>query len=1006
MHRNTRFCVPTKLNVFNDFKKNMTTNTREIGFEEFIDQYLQKQNKYVKRSPISDYDKVFCVDKELVLKFIKNTQEKEWEKLTEQHSEFAEEKFFKRMDEEIKTRGILDCLRNGIKDHGAKFDLAYFKPETGLNEETKKLYNANIFSFIRQLKYSESKENSIDMVLFLNGLPIFTVELKNQLTGQSVRNGIAQYRTDRDPKEPLLAFKRCLAHFAVDTEFAYMAAKLAGLATYFLPFNKGDNNSAGNPINPDGYKTSYMWEDLWTADSVLEIVGRFAHLEVQEKEDGKGKKRKEENLIFPRYHQRDTVRRLVEDAKQHGAGKNYLIEHSAGSGKSNTIAWTAHRLSALHNDRNEKVFDSVVVVTDRRVLDRQLRNTIMQFEQTAGVVKPIIEGSKELKEALESGEKIIITTLQKFPVIAESVENLPGNKFAVIIDEAHSSQTGESSKSLKQVLNAGSLDEAEKADDDSKEESLEDKILKEVRSRKSKTENISFFAFTATPKQKTLEVFGTQNPLDGKFYPFSLYSMKQAIEERFILDVLKNYTTYQVYFSLLKKIEDDPEFQKSKAQRMMIDYVERHEHAINKKVNVMVSHFVQNLASQINGQAKAMIVTKSRLHAVRYKIAVDEYLKKNNYSFKALVAFSGKVKDGALEYTEAQMNGVPEKNTAEEFKKNDYKFLIAAEKFQTGFDQPLLAVMYVDKKLGGVNAVQTLSRLNRVTPYKEQVFVLDFVNTTDEIKESFEPYYTTTVLSEATDLNILHDLQRDILNFKIFNESEIDAFLEDYFNDAAPSRINSFLDQIVQRYIGYLPEEKEEFRDKANDFKRKYAFISQIISFEDTALEKMYIFLRFLVKKLPIEREPLPIEVLESIDMQSYKIVKTQESSIKLDNKEGVIYPMGGGGHGLVKDEKDALSKIIEDVNKRFGTSFSGDDRVILNNMSMKFLDDKTLEKSIKNNPKDAAKIKFNSVFQEELISMLNAHFGLYKKLDANPELKEYVSQRMFDYVHKRIREK
>lgn len=985
---------------------NMTTNTREIGFEEFIDQYLQKSNKYVKRSPNGDYDKVFCADKKLVLKFIKNTQGKEWEKLAEQHGEFVEKKFFKRLDEEIKARGILDCLRNGIKDHGTKFDLVYFKPETEFNEEVKKLYSANIFSFIRQLKYSESKENSIDLVLFLNGLPVFTVELKNQLTGQSVRNGIAQYQTDRDPKESLLAFKRCLAHFAVDTDLAYMATKLSGLATYFLPFNKGDNNSAGNPVNSEGYKTSYMWEDLWTPDSVLEIIGKFAHLMIQEKEDTKGKKRKEETLIFPRYHQRDTVRRLVEDAKQRGAGKNYLIEHSAGSGKSNTIAWTAHRLSELHNNKNEPVFDSVIVITDRRVLDRQLRNTIMQFEQTAGVVKPIIEGSKELKEALESGEKIIITTLQKFPVIAENMEALPGKKFAVIIDEAHSSQTGESSKSLKQVLNAGSLDEAEKADDDSKEESLEDKILKEVRSRRSKTENISFFAFTATPKQKTLEVFGTQNPLDGKFYPFSLYSMKQAIEERFILDVLKNYTTYQVYFSLLKKVKEDPEFQKAKAQRLMIDYVERHEHAINKKVNVMVSHFAQNVASQINGQAKAMIVTKSRLHAVRYKVAIDEYLKKNNYPFKALVAFSGKVKDGALAYTEAQMNGVPEKNTAEEFKKNDYKFLIAAEKFQTGFDQPLLAVMYVDKKLGGVNAVQTLSRLNRVAPYKEEVFVLDFVNTADEIKESFEPYYTTTVLSEATDPNILHDLQRDIFNFKIFSESEVDEFVADYFRNVAPSRLNSFLDQIVERYIDYLPEEKEEFRSKTNDYKRKYSFISQIVSFEDTTLEKLYVFLRFLIKKLPLDKGILPIEVLESIDMQSYKIVKTQEVSIKLDNKEGIIYPMSGSGHGLVQDEKDALSKIIEDVNKRFGTSFSNDDRVILNNMSMKFMVNKTLEKSIKNNPKDAAKIKFDTVFQEELISMLNAHFGLYKKLDANPELKEYVSQRMFDYVHKRVRDK
>lgn len=980
----------------------MTTNTREIGFEEFIENYLIDKNKYIKRLP-SVYDKTLCMDKELVLQFIKKSQEESWDKLAEQHGEYLEDKFFKRLDEEIKSQGILEVLRKGIVDHGVKFDLAYFKPETKLNEENQELYDSNIFSVMRQVKYSEKNENSIDMVLFLNGLPIFTVELKNQLTGQSIKNGISQYRTDRDPRETLLSFKRCLVHFAIDTDLAYMTTKLNGLKTYFLPFNKGDNNSAGNPVNTDGYKTAYAWENIWQKDSVLEIISQFVCLQREEREDEKGRKYETETLIFPRYHQLDAVRRLVSDAQEKGAGNNYLIQHSAGSGKSNTIAWVAHRLAELHNEKSEKVFDSVIVVTDRRVLDRQLRNTIMQFEQVSGVVKPIIEGSKELKAALESGEKIIITTLQKFPVIVESMDKIQGSKFAVIIDEAHSSQTGESSKSLKQVLETSSLDEAAKEENFEKEETLEDKIIKEIRSRRSNTNNISFFAFTATPKQKTMEIFGMKNSLDGKFYPFSLYSMKQAIEEKFILDVLESYTTYQVYFSLLKKIQNDPEFEKKKAQRLILEYVERHEHAIEKKIDIIVKHFANTIADKIDGRAKAMIVTKSRLHAVKFKLAMDKYLRENNYGYKSLVAFSGIVKDGELQYSEAQMNGIPEKNTAEEFKKNEFRFLIVAEKFQTGFDQPLLSVMYVDKKLGGVKAVQTLSRLNRIYADKEDVFVLDFVNDADEIKESFQPYYTTTVLSEATDPNILHDLQRDILNYKMFSEQEVDAFVEEYFNNATPAKINSFLDTIVNRINDQLLEERQELKSKMSDYRRKYSFISQIISFEDTSLEKLYIFLRFLIKKLPIEKNPLPTEVLESIDMESYKVVKKKEGKIELENEQGELYPLGGGSGSISDDEKSVLSKIINDVNERFGTNFSDSDRVILNNLSTKLMENKDLEGSIRTNSKEASRIKFNQVFQDELITMLNSHFDLYKKLDGSIELKEYVNQKMFDYVHKKV---
>ena len=982
----------------------MKTNIKEKGFEEYIESYLIEANGYRKGSA-SQYDKDFCLDKQLTLDFIKS--QKSWQKFSDQYGDEAEAKLLRRLDEEIAARGLLDILRSGISDHGVRFDLAYFKPETGLNEETKVQYESNILSVTRQVKYSNRNENSIDMVLFLNGLPIFTIELKNQLTGQSVINGTRQYKTDRDPKEKLLSFKRCLVHFAIDTEQAFMTTQLKGLSTRFLPFNKGVNNGAGNPVNPNGYKTAYVWEDVWTKDSILDLVGRFVHLQKEEREDDKGKKLIVESLIFPRYHQLDAVRRIIIDAKKNGAGKNYLIQHSAGSGKSNTIAWTAHRLSSLHNDKDEKVFDSVIVVTDRRVLDRQLRNTIMQFEQTAGVVKPILEGSAELKEALESGEKIIVTTLQKFPVIVESVGQLPGKKFAVIIDEAHSSQSGESSKSLKKVLAAEDLDQAAKEQEkEDKKDTLEDLILKEIRSRRAKTTNLSFFAFTATPKQKTLEIFGQQSPLDGKFYPFSLYSMKQAIDEKFILDVLKNYTTYQVYFSLLKKVEEDPEFQKKKAQRMMLQYVEKHEHAINKKVDVMVEHFLHNIAGEIDGRAKAMIVTKSRLHAVKYKLAIDKYLEDHLYPYKALVAFSGTVRDGGREYTEGQMNGIPEKHTAEEFKKDDYKFLIVAEKFQTGFDQPLLSVMYVDKKLSGVSAVQTLSRLNRVCPGKEEAFVLDFVNDADDIKDAFQPYYTTTVLSEATDPNILHNLQRDILNFKMFSEAEVESFIDDYFHDVKPATLNALLDVMVDRFNHYLAEEKEDFRDKVKDYVRKYSFIAQLISFEDISLEKLYIFLKMLWRKLPIEKDPLPTEVLESINMESYKIVKTKEAHIKLENEEGLIEPIEGSGRKNDEDEKDILSKIIKDVNDKFGTSFNSEDRVILNSLSARLLQNAVLSGSIKHNSRDAAKIKFDEIYQEEKIKMLNQHFDLYKKLDASPELNAYVNEKLFDFVHKRMKSK
>lgn len=984
------------------------TDIRERKLEEAIELHLTKANGFVRRSPLQ-FDRELCLDSELLFRFIKTTQPAAWERLVEQHGDEVEERFIKRLMQEWENylsngAGTVDLLRRGVTDHGVKFSLAFFKPETGFNEEAQTQYAGNIFSVTRQVKYSKKNENSIDTVLFLNGLPVFTVELKNQLSGQSYRSAITQYKQDRDPVEPLLRWKRCLAHFAVDTDEAWLTTRLDRLKTRFLPFNLGNEGGAGNPVNLDGFRTEYLWKQVWTRDSLLEIIGRFVQLQVEEREDDRGRKIKSESLVFPRYHQLDAVRRLVTDARANGAGKNYLIQHSAGSGKSNTIAWTAHRLSELHDATDRPVFDGVVIITDRRVLDKQLRDTVKQFELTSGVVKKVENGGRELKKALEDGAKIITTTLQKFPVIVDSIDKLLGKRFAVIIDEAHSSQGGEGVTALRRTLRDEVL-QLEEAERQAKEEAkknkdIEDRIIEEMESRRAKVANISFFAFTATPKAKTLETFGWRDPIDKQNKPFHLYSMKQAIEEGFILDVLKNYTTYKSYFALLKKISNDPEYDKKVAERLMITYVEKHEHTVSKKVEAIVRHFDETIVKQINGQAKAMIVTRSRLHAVYFKRALDTYLREHNYRFKSLVAFSGKVKDGELEFTEAQMNGVPETNTVQEFKKPEYKFLVVAEKFQTGFDQPLLTAMYVDKKLSGVAAVQTLSRLNRTHADKDEVFVLDFVNEADDIKESFQPYYTTTVLSETTDPNVLHDLERDLYAFRLFGLEEVEDFAKLYYGGANPAALNSALDKIVSRFKEHLPEEREEIRSKLADYKRKYAFISQIIRFTDTRLEKLYAFTRLLLKKLPYDPIKLPQELVENIDIESYKLVKKSSGTIFLENEVGELSGIGSG-HGGVGDNKEMayLSSIIKEVNDRFGTEFSQEDKLILSRMGEELSNNTDLRGAILSNTVDQAKIKFDAAFEDALVKALNSHFKLYEKLDKSRELKDFVGKRMFDFV-------
>jgi type I restriction enzyme R subunit len=954
---------------------------------------------YRKRRP-EDYDRALCLLPRDVVDFVLATQPKEWKKLEQHHGAAVKEQFLKRLASEIEQRGALDVLRNGIKDSGVKFRLAYFRPASGLNQETRRLHAANLFAVVRQVRYSTKNENCLDLVLFLNGIPIFTAELKNPLTGQTIEDAIRQYKTNRDPREPLLAYGRCLAHFAVDPDLVYVTTQLAGPKTRFLPFNQGKFGGAGNPPVPptrNGYATAYLWEEAWARDSVLDLVRQFIH-EVDE-EDEKGRKTGKRSLIFPRYQQLDCVRRLVSDARMTGSGQRYLIQHSAGSGKSFTIAWLAHQLSTLHDVNDRRVFDSIVVVTDRRVLDRQLQSTMRQFEQTLGVVENIDTTSRQLKEALESGKTIIVTTLQKFPVIAREIGELPGKRFALIVDEAHSSQSGESTKSLKAVLSSGSLEEAEteEAGAATPEEELESTILAEMEKR-GRLPNLSTFAFTATPKPKTLELFGTKRA-DGKFAPFHLYSMRQAIEEGFILDVLVNYTTYKAYWRLLKRIEDDPRYDKKKAEYLLKSFVELHPHAIGEKVKICVEHFAAQVQGEVGGKAKAMIVTRSRLHAVRYRLAADRYLAERGYPFKALVAFSGTVQDGGQSYTESNMNGFPEAQTARSFEHPKYRFLIVANKFQTGFDQPLLHTMYVDKKLGGVNAVQTLSRLNRTHREKKGTMVLDFANEADDIKAAFEPYYETTLLSEATDPNLLYELQTRLLGFPVYTEADVAAFARVYFDSkATQDLLCAVLAPVVERARALSEPERLDFRGQLTDYVRLYAFLAQILPFTDADLEKLYVFVRHLRRLLPADRGELPREVQQNIDMESYRIQQTGSGKIALERRPGVLEPVGTKSrHGVDAEELEALSRIIAELNERFGLNLGPEHRVTLGQMMEKLDDDAALDAAARVNTRENVRLTFDQKVEHVIQEIVDSNFDLYKRITDDRAFGEAIKNFLFD---------
>lgn len=998
----------------------MTTYVREEGFESDIEgallsggpdaksgDFLTKEDPSAyspwipggyRHRKDSDFSKETLLLERDLTDFVMATQPEEWERLSQHHGSDVKAKLCKRVASEIEKHGLIHVLREGVKDSGCKFRLAFFPPSSGLNDEVVRLHQANVFSVVRQLHYSERNNNSIDVVLFLNGLPIFTAELKNQLNSQTVDDAIKQYRFDRDLNEPLLRPGRVLAHFAVDTDLAYVTTELKGAKTVFLPFNKGHNGGAGNPPVPPtrkGYATSYLWEYVWSRDSVLDLIQNFVHA-VDEEKDGKVTKRKK--LIFPRFHQLKAVRELVDDAREKGAGEHYLIQHSAGSGKSNTIAWLAHRLTTLHDSSDKRVFDTIIVVTDRRVLDRQLQKTIRSFEKTTGLVENIDTTSRQLRDALEGGKQIIVTTLQKFPVIADEIGQLPGHRFAVIIDEAHSSTSGEQTKDLKKVLSASSLEEAE-AEESGEPEDYEDKIVAQMKAR-GRVPNASFFAFTATPKPKTLELFGRKRP-DGQYEAFSLYSMRQAIEEKFILDVLRNYTTYSTYWRLLKTAEADPHYDHDKATYLLRSFVDLHEHTIRQKVEIAVEHFRNNTAGRIGGKAKAMIVTRSRLHAVRYKLVLDAYLREQGYPYKALVAFSDTVHDGGIDYTESSMNGIPEKQTAGTFHGPEYRFLIVAEKFQTGFDEPLLHTMYVDKKLSGVHAIQTLSRLNRMHPDKSDTMVLDFVNGADDIAEAFQPYYENTMLSEGTDPNLLYDLETRLREFGIYGDDDVETFAAAFFGNANQAKLYSILTPAKDRWIDLEEAEQKESRKLLADYCNTYAFLGQLLTFSDPDLEKLYVFAKYLRRYLPYSPDKLPVDVQEKIDLESYRVAESFRGDIELERGKGEVEPPKKPGSGQPSAvDLEPLSAIIAELNDRFGADLTDEDRVTIQHLQDLLGADETLKASVRVNPPETARLAFNHIVEDRLQEIVETNFKLYKRVADDAAF----AQVLVDFLYDRFR--
>ncbi|PTN09301.1 type I restriction enzyme R subunit [Mangrovibacterium marinum] len=986
----------------------MATGIKEIHFEAHIENYLVNEVKEYHTLPPAVYNKELCVIPSEIIAFIKDTQPEKYKALAEQYGANVDNQIVSNVARNLSMHKTLHVLHHKIKDRGQALDLVYFQPANNKTPEHEEWYKKNRLAIVRQLQYSNRNTNEIDIVLFINGIPVVTMELKNALTGQNHHNAIKQYMKDRNPKgEAFLEFQRCLVHFAVGTEKVFMTTQLKGESTFFLPFNQGLDNK-----NENGFATAYLWEDVLRKDSLLDLIQNFISLQTDKETyyDEKTKSLKEKSstkLLFPRFHQRRIVNRMLDAVRLEGIGGRYLGQHSAGSGKSNSITWLAYRLSGFYQNYNDDkaLFDSTIVVTDRRVLDKQIQENIRQLDDTPGVVAYIDERktSQDLKQAIIDGKRIIVTTLQKFPVISETIAKLPNRNYAVIIDEAHSSQSGDAAGHMRKAL---SLEVAEKIE--SEEKSLSDIIEEEIRS-KGVQKNISFFAFTATPKPKTIELFGTVKE-DGTKEPFDIYSMEQAIKEGFILDVLKNYTSFKRYYKIVKRSEiPDKEYEKKKTVRLLGSYVDLQYHAIEKKARIMIEHFVSQTQNEIQGKARAMLVTRSRLHAVRFKRKFDDIMREMKLPYGTLVAFSGTVRDDetGMDYTEVNMNNLQGKiSIPEALKLPKYRILIVANKYQTGFDEPLLHTMFVDKQLGGTSTVQTLSRLNRTTRGKDSTMVLDFVNDPEMVQEDFQQFYGKNYMDEEhqTDPNALYDVQNKIEGYNLLYQNEIDAFANIFFRKGDNyEKLQPILNEVCRRYEEQLDEDQQNgFKADAKSFVKLYRFLRGIITFTDVELEKYYVFLTALLKKLPYIKSSLPLDVLGEVELHSYKIQHKYTTDLELTSGDGSMEGMKPGGGGKSpEDELDLLTNIIKVLNETFGLDLTDEDRVDFERMKENIYSNEELMSFFnQHNSKDNIQEKFNEEIDSELLNFINTKLEFYNKLSedrANTMFKQLWFNELYD---------
>lgn len=972
------------------------TNTKENGLEALIVKWLVEQNGY-EQGTNADYNRNYAIDETRLFRFLQDTQPDSLDKLGVFKSDIKKNQFLNRLQGEIAKRGIIDVLRNGVKVYPASLILFYLTP-TENNAKAKEMYEKNIFSVTRQLMYSnDTTRLALDMCVFINGLPVITFELKNQLTKQNVDDAVEQYKTDRDPRELLFQFKRCMVHFAVDDARIKFCTKLDGKSSWFLPFDKGYNDGAGNPPNPDGIMTDYLWKDILTKNKLSRIIENYAQVVVEEDPETKKKTVKQ---IFPRYHQLDVVEKLLADVKTNGIGKRYLIQHSAGSGKSNSISWLAHQLIGLE-ENGRPMLDSVLVVTDRRILDKQIRDNIKQFMQVANTVA-WAEHSGDLRDAIKGGKRIIITTVEKFPYVVPDIgAKHKDNKFAVIIDEAHSGQSGRNSAQMNLALSGlASEDEMDN----------EDKINAMMEGRKL-LKNASYFAFTATPKNKTLETFGVpyQDGGDIKHKPFHSYTMKQAIQEGFILDVLKYYTPIASYYKLMKTVQDDPMFDKKRAQKKLRAFVESDSYTIAQKADMMVEHFHEQVISKgkIGGQARAMVVTSSIPRCIEYYYALNKALSARRSPYKTIVAFSGESKYQGQEppLTSATMNGFPDKKIPEKLKKDPYRILVVADMFQTGFDEPLLHTMYVDKMLTDIKAVQTLSRLNRCHPLKHDTFVLDFANKPEAIEEAFSRYYRTTLLSGETDPNKLYDLITTMEEYQVYSNEHVEKLVDLYLNGAERDRLDPILDACAAIYKGLETEEQIKFKSAAKAFCRTYGFLGAILPYGDADWERLSIFLNLLIPKLPSPRDDDFSEgILDVIDLDSYRLEAQESMSIKLEDADAEVAPVPAGSAGNIVDpEMDLLSIILNDFNDMFGNiDWAEPDNVrrqIIAIPDMVAKDEK-YQNAMKNSDKQNARMESERALQQVIFSVMADNMELFKQFQDNPSFKKWLSDMVFNMTY------